>query len=147
MADVISPPRVRPSVVAKMFGVSVRTLWRLEEDGKIGKVERTMSGARRYSAENMAKIAARCPKVREGLGEGRVRVMRVAKQPGMTVGQASLVFGVHVRTLQRWEKEGKYGPLPRDERGVRRFRAKDLRAVEKLVYGGVGKKPPWLRAG
>lgn len=145
MGDVVSPPRVRPSVAAKMFGVSVRTLWRLEEAGKIGKVERTRSGARRYSAANLAKIAARCRKARHVLGKtGRVRVEVAIKRAGMTVGQAALVFGVHVRTLQRWEKEGKFGPLPRDERGVRRFRLKDLNAVEKLVYGGKGRKPPWL---
>jgi len=129
-----------------MFGVSVRTLWRMEEAGKLGKVERTRSGARRYSAENLARIAAYCPKARELLGEGEVYVEAVVKRAGMTVGQAALVFGVHARTLQRWEKEGKFGPLPRDARGVRRFRVEDLVAVEKLVYGGEGRKPPWLEA-
>jgi len=142
--DIIVPPRVRPAVAAKMFGVSVRTLWRMEEAGKLGTVERTQSGARRYSPENVARIAAYCPKARETLGEGAVRVEWAEKRPGLTVGQAALVFGVHVRTLQRWEKEGKYGPLPRDHRGVRRFTVEDLAAVEKLVYGGVGRKPPWL---
>jgi len=132
--------------VAKLFGISERTLKRLEERGVLGRVERTQSGARRYTPENLSRIAEYCSKAKEYIGDDAVAVERIPIGPGLTVGEAGKAFGVHVRTIQRWEKEGRIGPLPRDVRGVRRFRAEDLVALEKLVYGGVSRKPPWLAA-
>jgi DNA-binding transcriptional MerR regulator len=118
----------------------------LEARGVLGIVSRTPSGARRYSPENLARIAESCAKAKAFLGDDALAVERVPLRPGLTVGEAGKAFGVHVRTIQRWEKEGKLGPLPRDVRGVRRFRPQDLGALEQLVYGGVSRKPPWLAA-
>lgn len=144
---IVTGSSLRIQDVARLFDVSTRTLIRLEEDGKIGKVPRSRAGHRRFTSENIRKIQQHCPKAARNV-EGRgteILILPPKKAEALTIGEVAQQFGTHVRTIQRLEDEGKIGPIPRDRRGHRRFRPEDLAQLRKVFFEGKVVNPPWVK--
>jgi len=49
----------------------------------------------------------------------------------LTIRQAAKVINVHVETLRRWDKSGKFKAIIVNERGDRRYDPKDIEAILK----------------
>jgi DNA-binding transcriptional MerR regulator len=144
---VVTTENLRSQEVARLFGINAKTLFRLEEAGKIGPVPRSPSGQRRYTAENLRQVERHCRKVRKTLEETETEVLVLPPKTGeaLYIGEVAQMFGVHQRTLHRLEQGGKLGPIPRDHTGKRRYRPTDIARLRKLLFGGSPPEPSWVK--
>ena len=47
----------------------------------------------------------------------------------LTIRQAAEILNVHVETLRRWDKNGKLKAIIVNERGDRRYKPEDIKAI------------------
>jgi excisionase family DNA binding protein len=97
------------SAAAAIVGVSVQTLRRMEERGKISAI-RTTGGHRRFRTHDCIRLAASSPdEIYRGNAEMGLTEEEIAQS--VTADDAAKRLGVSRPTLRRWEREGKIIPL------------------------------------
>jgi len=97
------------SAAAAIVGVSVQTLRRMEERGKIS-AKRTTGGHRRFWTHDCIRLAASSPdEIYRGSAEMGLTEEELAQS--ITADDAAKRLGVSRPTLRRWEREGKIIPL------------------------------------
>jgi DNA-binding transcriptional MerR regulator len=133
---VITSAGVRLSEVARLFGVSPRTILRLEEDGRIDPVPRSQSGQRRFTERHLRQIPMHCQKAALMAETMDLLIVPPKKATTLSITEVAKQFSTHVRTIQKLEAEGKISPVARDSRGNRRYRPEDVARIRKLYFGG-----------
>lgn len=88
---------------AQLVGISVKTLRKWRNQGKIIPIAETECGYPYYTKEQLSEAL----KIKEA---GR----NYNKSEGFNVTQFSKIIGVHPRTIYNWEKSGKLLPDNRD---------------------------------
>jgi DNA-binding transcriptional MerR regulator len=136
----------RLNEVARLLGLSIRTVLRWEERGDVGPVARSSAGHRRFTPENIKQLIRVCAKAKQNLGDVDIVVRQTPTDQRMTIGEVSSLLHVHTRTLQKLEDDGKIPPVPRDANGNRSYRQIDLARVRRYLMAGKKVDPPWIKA-